>query len=295
MKISKLLNQNRVSVSFEVFPPKAGMPMDSVMDCTRRISVLKPDFCSVTYGANGGASMNTVAIAAQVQNDLKLTALAHLTGIASSRQSVKEKCAELRGLGIHNILALRGDKPNDASFVPTDDFPHACDLIREIRRQNGDFCIGAACYPEGHVESRDKFHDIDTLRLKQEAGADFLITQMFFDNDIFYNFMYRLRDAGVSLPVIPGIMPLTAYPQIKHIKQISGATLPAPLLAIADQFHGDPEALKQAGIVYAAYQIIDLIANGVKAFHLYTMNKPEIVEGIMQNLEKVLGRGINEA
>lgn len=289
MKIRDILSQDRVTVSFEVFPPKAGLPLDSVMACTQRISLLKPDFCSVTYGANGGASMNTVAIAGHVQKNCGVTALAHLTGIASTKESVKEKCAELKALGVENILALRGDMPKDDSFVPSRDFPYASDLMAEIRRQ-GDFCIGGACYPEGHVESEDKFHDIETLRIKQEAGADYLISQMFFDNDIFYNFMYRLRDAGVTLPIIPGIMPLTAYKQIKHIKQISGTNLPAQLLAIADKFHNNPEAMQQAGIVYAANQIIDLVANGVKAFHLYTMNKPEIVEGIMMNLEKVLGR-----
>lgn len=218
-----------------------------------------------------------------------MTALAHLTGVASTRQSVREKCEELKALGIQNILALRGDMPQDADFVPSKDFPYASELMAEIRRQ-GDFCIGGACYPEGHVESEDKFHDINTLRIKQEAGADYLISQMFFDNDIFYNFMYRLRDAGITLPVIPGIMPLTAFKQIKHIKKISGTNLPAQLLAIADKFHNNPEAMQQAGIVYASNQIIDLVANGIKAFHLYTMNKPEIVEGIMANLRHVLGR-----
>lgn len=289
MKIRDILSQDRVTVSFEVFPPKAGMPLDSVMACTQRIAKLKPDFCSVTYGANGGASMNTVAIAGHVQQETGMTALAHLTGVASTRQSVREKCEELKALGIQNILALRGDVPQDADFVPSQDFPYASELMAEIRRQ-GDFCIGGACYPEGHVESEDKFHDINTLRIKQEAGADYLISQMFFDNDIFYNFMYRLRDAGITLPVIPGIMPLTAFKQIKHIKKISGTNLPAQLLAIADKFHNNPEAMQQAGIVYASNQIIDLVANGIKAFHLYTMNKPEIVEGIMANLRHVLGR-----
>ena len=289
MKIRDILNQDKIAISFEVFPPKAGMPLDDVMACTRRIAGLKPDFCSVTFGAGGGASKNSVAIADQVQNELGLTALAHFTGIASTKASVEEKCQELKARGILNVLALRGDIPQEEGFVPSRDFPHASDLMAEIKR-HGDFCIGGACYPEGHVESEDKFHDIETLRIKQEAGADYLISQMFFDNDIFYNFMYRLRDAGVTLPIIPGIMPLTAYKQIKHIKQISGTNLPAQLLAIADKFHNNPEAMQQAGIVYAANQIIDLVANGVKAFHLYTMNKPEIVEGIMMNLEKVLGR-----
>ena len=286
MKIRDILDQNKVTISFEVFPPKAGLPLDEVMACTRRIAKLKPDFCSVTYGAGGGTSKNTVAIADQVQNELGLTALAHFTGIASTRQTVREKCAELKSKGIQNVLALRGDMPNEEGFVPEKDFPHASDLMAEIK-SHGDFCIGGACYPEGHVESADKHHDITTLKIKQEAGADFLISQMFFDNDLFYNFMYRLRDAGVTLPVIPGIMPLTNYKQIKHIKRISGTNLPAQLVAIADKFHNDPQAMEQAGIVFAANQIIDLIANGIKGIHLYTMNKPQIVEGIMMNLDRI--------
>ncbi len=287
MKIRDILNQDKIAISFEVFPPKAGMPLDDVMACTRRIAGLKPDFCSVTFGAGGGASNNSVAIADQVQNELGLTALAHFTGIASTKESVKEKCQELKARGILNILALRGDIPQEEGFVPSRDFPHASDLMAEIK-SHGDFCIGGACYPEGHVESADKHQDIKTLKIKQEAGADFLISQMFYDNDLFYNFMYRLRDAGVSLPVIPGIMPLTNFKQIKHIKRISGTNLPAQLLAIADHFHDDPAAMEQAGIVFAANQIIDLVANGIKAIHLYTMNKPQIVEGIMANLSRVI-------
>ena len=289
MKIKDILAGDKVCISFEVFPPKSGLPLDAVMACTERISRLKPDFCSVTYGANGGASQNSVAIADHVQNKLNVTALAHFTGVMSTKADVAARCAELKRLGIQNILALRGDKPEEG-IVPTGEFAYASDLMAEIHSQ-GDFCIGGACYPEGHVDSEDKFHDINTLRIKQEAGADFLISQMFFDNDIFYNFMYRLRDAGVTLPVLPGIMPLTSFKQIKHIKRISGTNLPAQLLAIADAFHNDPMAMQQAGIVFAANQIIDLIANGIRAVHIYTMNKPEIVEGIMHNIQHVLGRG----
>ncbi len=294
MLIRDILKQDKITISFEVFPPKAGLPLDAVMDCTRRIAGLKPDFCSVTYGAGGGASKNSVAIANSVQNELGLTALAHFTGIASTRQMVQDKCAELSSLGIQNVLALRGDVPQEEGFVPSKDFAHASDLMAEIRRQ-GDFCIGGACYPEGHVESADKHEDIKTLKIKQEAGADFLISQMFFDNDLFYNFMYRLRDAGVTLPVIPGIMPLTNFKQIKHIKRISGTNLPAQLLAIADAFHNRGDAMEQAGIVFAANQIIDLIANGIKAIHIYTMNKPGIVEGIMGNLNQVLQGSLHGA
>ena len=266
MKISQLLNSGRVTFSCELFPPKQGAGLEQVQTVVRDISALKPDFMSVTYGAGGSTSKNTVQIAADVQKH-GVPALAHLTCVSSTKEQVAESLRELKDSGIENILALRGDIPRNSDFPSPAHYRYASELIKDIRAQ-GDFCIGAACYPEGHVECEHKEDDIDYLKQKADSGCDFLTTQMFFDNNILYNFLFRIMAKGIHIPVVAGIMPVTNAGQIKRIVSLSGTALPPRFKAIADKFADNPAAMNQAGIAYATEQIIDLISNGVKAIHL---------------------------
>lgn len=284
MKIRDILAQDRTTLSFEVFPPKTEDAYDTVERAASRIAKLKPDFMSVTYGAGGGTSDYTVGIASNIQK-LGVTPLAHLTCVSSDRGKVQSVLGELKEHGIENILALRGDLPSEGQTSRT--YHYASELIREIK-ESGDFCIGAACYPEGHVESANKSVDMDYLKQKVEAGCDFVTTQMFFDNSILYSYLYRIREKGITVPVIAGIMPVTSAKQIKRITQMSGTYLPARFLAIVDKFGDHPAAMKQAGIAYATDQIIDLIANGVRGIHVYSMNKPEVALKIRENLSEML-------
>ena len=258
MKIREILSKGEPILSFEVFPPKTEDKYDSVERAAREIAKLKPAFMSVTYGAGGGTSRYTADIASDIQ-DCGVTPLAHLTCVSSTREKVWSVLKELKSRGIENVLALRGDIPADKKVEK--DYRYASELIAEIRR-TGDFCIGAACYPEGHVESENKTADIRHLKEKVEAGCDFVTTQMFFDNNILYNYLYRIREAGVTVPVIAGIMPVTNAAQIQRICSMSGTYLPSRFKAIVDRFGEKPAAMKQAGIAYATEQIIDLIANG---------------------------------
>ncbi len=285
MRIKDLLARDRVTFSCEIFPPKKEDGFPSVFQTADRICKLGVDFVSVTYGAGGSMSKKTAAVAAHIQNDCNTPALAHLTCYGSSRGQVRERLAELKENGIENILALRGDKPKD--YTGGGDYTYAVELIRDIRSQ-GDFCIGGACYPEGHVECEHKEADIGFLKEKVDAGCDFLTTQMFFDNNVYYNFLYRALAAGIQVPVIPGIMPVINARQIKRSCELSGTTLPPRFKAITDKFSDDPLAMEQAGVAYATEQIIDLIANGVKYIHLYTMNRPETAEKILRNLSHIL-------
>ena len=252
------------------------------------ICKLGVDFVSVTYGAGGSTTKKTVEVASHIQNGQGTTALAHLTCIDSTKEQVKSQLARLREQGIENIMALRGDKPKN--FTETSSYAHAIDLVTEIRSAGG-FCVGGACYPEGHVESANKAEDIGYLKEKVEAGCDFMTTQMFFDNNILYNYLYRIRERGVTVPVVAGIMPVTSALQIKRICQMSGTYLPSRFKAIVDRFGDNPAAMKQAGIAYATEQIIDLIANGVNGIHIYSMNKPDVAEKILESLSEILGRG----
>ncbi len=285
MKIKELLSQGRITFSCEIFPPKKENGFNSVMQVADRICELNVDFISVTYGAGGSTSRKTVEIASYIQNNRHIPALAHLTCYGSSRRQIAERLEELKANGIENILALRGDKPQDLTELGV--YTYAVEQSRDIRSQ-GDFCIGAACYPEGHVECEHKEMDIGFLKEKVAAGCDFLTTQMFFDNNVYYNFLYRILAAGIAVPIIPGIMPVTNARQIKRSCELSGTTLPPRFRAIADRFSDDPPAMEQAGIAYATEQIIDLIANGVRYIHLYTMNRPEIAARILQNLSHIL-------
>ena len=286
MKIRDILSKGKPTLSFEVFPPKTEDKYDSVEHAALEIARLKPAFMSVTYGAGGGTSRYTVDIASKIQKQ-QVTPLAHLTCVSSTREKVQSVLCELKERGIENVLALRGDIPADKRVEK--DYQYASQLIGEIRKA-GDFCIGAACYPEGHVESVNKTEDIHYLKEKVEAGCDFVTTQMFFDNNILYNYLYRIRERGITVPVVAGIMPVTNVTQIKRICQMSGTYLPARFKAIVDRFGDRPAAMKQAGIAYATEQIIDLIANGVNGIHVYSMNKPDVAERIQESLSEILGQ-----
>ena len=286
MKIKELLANpaNKVVFSCEIFPPKKDASFSGIFETVDAIQALGVDFISVTYGAGGSTSKKTVEVASYIQERHHLPALAHLTCCDSSREDISQRLAEMKDRGIENILALRGDRPKD--FVPGP-YTYAIDLIRDIKSQ-GDFCVGGACYPEGHVECEHKEDDIAFLKEKVDAGCDFLTTQMFFDNNVYYNFLYRVLAVGIHVPVIPGIMPVINAKQIKRSCELSGTVLPARFKAIADKFSDDPQAMEQAGIAYATEQIIDLVANGVRYIHLYTMNRPQTAAKILENLSHIL-------
>ena len=286
MKIIDILNGEKPSLSFEVFPPKTDALFESVQNAITEISELKPSFMSVTYGAGGGTSSHTVAIAEGIQKKSGVTALAHLSCISSTKDLIRQKLQELKEKGIENILALRGDIP-EGMVVENPDYKYASDLTKEIRDFGG-FCIGGACYPEGHPESENSREDILNLKKKVDAGCQFLTTQMFFDNNVLYNFMYKIREAGITVPIVAGIMPVTNGKQISRICRLSGTNLPARFKAIVDKWGTDKEAMTQAGIAYATDQIIDLLANGINGIHVYSMNNPFVAREIQKNLKSLI-------
>ena len=287
MKIIDRLRGDGIHISFEVFPLRTDAGLDKVLQATDEIAALKPNYISVTYGAGGGTSKNTVRIAKHIRNDLGVESLAHLTCASSTRDEVRRVILELKEAGIENILALRGDIPEGMEFPDKERFQYAYQLVEEIHKQ-GDFCVGAACYPEGHVENLHKEDDIRYLKQKVDSGVDFLTTQMFFDNDIHYNFLYRIREAGITVPVLPGIMPITSASQMKKSCELSGTVFPRRFQAILDRFGDYPNAMEQAGIAYATDQIIDLLANGIKNIHIYSMNKPNVAKAIINNLSEII-------
>ncbi|MCR5094446.1 MAG: methylenetetrahydrofolate reductase [NAD(P)H] [Lachnospiraceae bacterium] len=288
MKISQILKDNEVTLSFEVFPPKTDALFESVEKAAGEIAALKPHFMSVTYGAGGNTAANTAELAKRLQKQHDVTVLAHLTCVAASREDVRNMVQTYRSKGIENIMALRGDVPKDGRR--SEDYTYAVDLIRDIRSIDPDICIGGACYPEGHVECDRQSEDITHLKEKVEAGCSFLTTQMFFDNNTLYNFLYRIREKGIEIPVLPGIMPITNMKQVARSVALSGATVPQRFRTMVDRFGDDPAKMQQAGIIYAAEQIVDLIANGVNHIHVYSMNKPEIAAGILDSFSAILGR-----
>ncbi len=291
MKILDTIRDERLSMSFEVFPPKTDAAFEEVLQATEEIAALKPSFISVTYGAGGTGGKYTMEIARRLQNADNVETLAHLTCVGAKQEDVRAYLQAMKDAGIRNIMALRGDLPE--GMTPEDmkrsAYPHASDLIREIRAA-GDFCIGAACYPEVHPESSVQAEDLRWLKEKVDAGADFLTTQMFFDNNLLYNFLYKLREAGVSAPVVPGIMPITKANQVARAQKLSGSFMPRRFTSLVDKFGSSPEAMKRAGIIYACDQIIDLFANGIRHVHVYTMNKPDVAEAIQSHLSGMLGR-----
>ena len=289
MKISELLSSEKIGISCELFPPKIGSQLANVKEVVKEMADLKPSYMSITYGATGGTSEYTVDIANEIQNVNHIPALAHLTCASSGRDKVHEVIEELKEAHIENILALRGDIPENADFTLQRDYKYAGELIYDIKAQ-GDFCIGGACYPEGHPEAKTMEEDLIHLKDKVDAGCDFLTTQMFFDNNIYYNFMYKVLQKNITVPVIPGIMPVTNSGQIKKIISLSGNMVPPRFKAIVDRFADNPAAMRQAGIAYAAEQMIDLIANGVNHIHIYTMNKPGVAGEIFNLLSEIYVR-----
>ena len=289
MKVSQILKEDKVTISCEMFPPKQGTMLENYKGIVAEMAKLRPAYLSCTYGATGGTSDYTVEIADAI-NSHGIPAIAHLTCASSTKEKVDSVIAQLKERGIENILALRGDIPEHVDFPLPNQYHHAVELIAQIK-EAGDFCIGGACYPEGHPEAATMEEDLIHLKEKVDAGCEYLTTQMFFDNNIYYNFMYKALKKGIDVPVVAGIMPVTNASQVKRIISLSGNLVPSKFTNIVDRFGGNPEAMKQAGIAYATEQIIDLIANGANHIHIYSMNKPDVAEAIMNNLSHIYVRG----
>ena len=287
MKIRDLITQDKATLSFEVFPPKKDTDFADVEAAALGIAAFKPDYMSVTYGAGGSTKGHTIQLAQEIQEKYDVPTIAHLTCVCASKEGIKTALADMKNAGIENILALRGDIPKNYDGQVFAEFSHASELV-ELIKETGDFCVGGACYPEVHPDSANKHEDIIGLKKKVDAGCDYLTTQMFFDNNIFFNFMYRIREAGISVPIIPGIMPITRRVQVKNAVKLSGCNVPERFKSIVDAFGDTEAAMRQAGIAYATDQIIDLMANGVKHIHVYSMNKPEVAAGIQKNLSDIL-------
>lgn len=292
MKLTDVFKQNKYSLSFEVFPPKTDDSYDGVKTATEEIARLSPSFMSVTYGAGGGTSKYTLDIATKIRDEFGVPSLAHLTCVSSTKETVAARIADFKAAGIENVMALRGDIPADMQGADRSGwaYRHAVDLIAELKESGADFCIGGACYPEVHPESLSQAEDVRYLKEKVDAGCDFLTTQMFFDNNLLYNFLYKIREAGIVVPVVAGIMPITNAKQVERAMKLSGSFMPQRFKSLVDRFGGDAAAMKQAGIAYATDQIIDLFANGVKSVHVYSMNKPDVAAAIQRNLSDIIGK-----
>ena len=285
MKIKDILHNGKINLSLEVFPPKQWENIEATEAAVSEMAKLSPSFISVTYGAGGGTSEYTARIAKHIQNDCNITALAHMTCVGTSRVKAHHLMKDLSAYGIENILALRGDIPAGGEYQK--EFRYACELAEYIKF-NRDFCVGGACYPEGHPDAASLDSDIDALKIKADSGMDFFTTQMFFDNNIYYRFLNKLYQKGVNTPVITGIMPMTNAAQLKRTIKLSGSAIPARFRAIVDKFGDDPASMRQAGIIFATEQIVDLIANGVQNIHIYSMNKPYVASAIWRNLSEII-------
>lgn len=292
MKLTEVLKKKKYSLSFEVFPPKTNASYDSVKTATEEIAKLAPSFMSVTYGAGGGTSDYTLQIAKNIMECYQVPSIAHLTCISSTKDTVRNMIRRFADADIENVMALRGDIPQDRQNEDRSawDYRYATDLIADIKEISPKLCIGGACYPEIHPESTDQKEDIVHLKEKVAAGCDFLTTQMFFDNNLLYNFLYKIREAGITVPVIAGIMPITNANQVKRAITLSGSFMPQRFKSLVDRFGRYPDAMMQAGIAYATDQIIDLYANGITHVHIYTMNKPAVAAKIQANLSDILGK-----
>ena len=290
MKLTEILNRGSFSLSFEVFPPKRTDAFESIRSAVEKIACIGPSFMSVTYGAGGGTSRYTLDIARIVQEEYGVPMLAHLTCVSSSRHSVREQIEAISRAGIENVMALRGDLTPELEKSDRSrwEYHHAVELVRELKEFDPNFCVGGACYPEKHPESADQHEDILYLKEKVDAGCDFLTTQMVFDNNLFYNFMYKIREAGITVPVLPGIMPITNAAQVEKAVRLSGSFVPQRFKALVDAFGSSPAAMKQAGIAYATDQIIDLFANNIRNVHVYSMNKPDVAAAIAANVSEIL-------
>ena len=290
MKLREILKEDKPHLSFEVFPPKTDTAFESVKKATEEIAHLRPSFMSVTYGAGGGTSKYTLDIAKSIKEKLDVSMVAHLTCVSSTKETVKARICDMKNAGIENVLALRGDLTDElkASDKSSWQYKNAVDLVRELKESGADFCIGGACYPEVHPESLNQKDDIKYLKEKVDAGCEFLTTQMFFDNNLLYNFLYKIREAGITVPVIAGIMPITNAKQVERAIKLSGSFMPRRFISIVDKFGSDPDAMCQAGIAYATDQIIDLYANNIMNVHVYSMNKPFVAKKIQENLSAII-------
>ena len=289
MKITSIFEKEEITVSFEVFPPKTTTNYEAVEKAALGVAALKPSYMSVTYGAGGSTRGYTIKIAEKIQKEQQVTTIAHLTCVGATKADIHAALGQMKEAGIENILALRGDRPKDFEGDPYVDYHHASELVETIR-EYGDFCVGGACYPEGHPESQTLEEDLIHLKEKVDAGCEYLTTQMFFDNNIYYRFLYKALAKGIDVPVTAGIMPVTNAAQVKRTISLTGNLVPAKFLSIVDRFGDNPAAMKQAGIAYATEQIIDLIANGVNHIHIYSMNKPDVAAAIMNNLSQIYVR-----
>lgn len=287
MKISEILKNNKVTVSFEVFPPKQWDKLENTKNTVKEMCKYNPSFMSVTYGAAGTTSGFTTEIANEIKK-CGVSPLSHLTCLTSTRDKIHQVVGELEENGIENILALRGDIPQGFEFTDKQYFKNAYQLVNEIKSINPNICVGGACYPEIHPESKNRVEDIARLKEKVDCGVEFLTTQMFFDNEKFFNFYEMCQIKGINVPIIAGIMPITNANQVSKMVDLSNAYIPRKLLSFCDRFRHDSEAMKQAGIAYATDQIIDLISNGIRGIHIYTMNKPEIAESIVKNVDSII-------
>ena len=290
MKLREILKEDKPHLSFEVFPPKTDTAFESVKEATEEIAHLRPSFMSVTYGAGGGTSKYTLDIAKSIKEKLDVSMVAHLTCVSSTKETVKARICDMKNAGIENVLALRGDLTDElkAGDKSSWQYKNAVDLVRELKESGADFCIGGACYPEVHPESLNQKDDIKYLKEKVDAGCEFLTTQMFFDNNLLYNFLYKIREAGITVPVIAGIMPITNANQVERAIKLSGSFMPRRFISIVDKFGSDPDAMCQAGIAYATDQIIDLYANNIMNVHVYSMNKPFVAKKIQENLSAII-------
>ncbi len=294
MKIIEKFKENRPLISFEIFPPKPDYPIDTIFNTIDELYSLEPDFMSVTYGAGGSTKDRTVEISSYIQNKYNLTSNAHVTCISSSKEEVQNISKSLKEKNIQNVMALRGDYPKDnLSGLPVDRYNNSVELI-EYFKQNTDFCIGAACYPEKHPDAKDLNADIDFLKRKMDAGADYLVTQLFFDNGMFYDFYDKAIKKGIYLPISVGIMPILNKRQITSIVRLTGNSIPNKFRRLLDKYENNPEALKEAGMSYAVSQIIDLLSWGVDGIHIYTMNKPSTARKILENISAIRSVLTNE-
>lgn len=287
MNIADLFEEGKTIFSFEVFPPKKESGIETVYDTIEKLTDLKPDFISVTYGAGGSGVTNPITkdICSKIKNEYKLETIAHLSCINNTKDEIDKILEELKKEGIDNILALRGDRVE--GLEPKKDFTYASDLTKYIMDKGG-FHVSGACYPEVHMEAKDAVDDIKNLKKKVDAGADHLISQLFFDNRVFYDFLERARIADINVPIEAGIMPVTSKSQIERMVTMCGASIPASLSRIMQRYESNPEALRDAGIAYAINQIIDLTANGVDGVHIYTMNNPYVARKITEGVESVV-------
>lgn len=286
MKLAELFNSEKTVFSFEVFPPKRNNPIETIYETLDELQDLKPDFISVTYGASGSLADNsTCEIASAIKHRYGIESAAHLTCVNSTKEEVTRVLKQLRDNGVENILALRGDLVPDVP--PKKDFKHASELITFIKESAYDFGISGACYPEGHLDSRDQIDDILNLKKKVDAGAQHLISQLFFDNNVFYDFLDKARIAGINVPIEAGIMPVVNKKQIERMVSLCGASLPAKFTKMMSRYETRPQAMRDAGIAYAVNQIVDLVSQGVDGVHLYTMNNPYIARRISESVKSL--------